>query len=601
LPAFVLSCITLQDHLANAHDLSDSLKTAVIRDTQMMYHLKDKIEAQIKMDPDKLLLALSTVWPDVEGQDRQLEEWTLSRTTGCVTLTLAMMDEHFREQQVVYNYLHGILLVDGMAIGKLPSDHSTTAVLTELFGQQSLLTTPSRLRGMQYTLCIAPWDHTVHVGFIDGKMVIRACKGTKIWELVPREVFGSPGFFDLPGPLIVNCYHWLDLTDGNTLEIRHKHHLWTSMPQHWKISLFSKVCSRIKHHREVLVDTHSRLFHRAARNQEGLEGRQHIIVYQQHIHPKKVSLIVDLPRLQLSFYVKKGALSCPHYQAAVDFDQNIGTWHGLRSQLVLVNPVTRRRMVLVPFGKFEVEREGDHVLIDIRGAGSFGKFSVNEILRRIDCAPEPRLIYQKAQLHAYTSSCIPDRLTGMTGTEAALHWLGSGMCQPWSPLGELQLEILRSIARLTPRQEYYPEDLKVMKTERWKSSLTTSMQHPAFGEVVARIINKSEALRLFQLQSVSQSTPGTGNTAHSPAEVPSYGDPHLNLRAWMRWQLCHRMAYFTDPLKSRQMCSTFRGTGIPFERAGTLTSVSSPGYSAQGRQLCVPSNSLPCPSPGARR
>lgn len=546
LPAFVLCCITLQDHLATSHDLSTSLKSAIIRDSKMVYALKDKIEAAIEKHPDTLLLALNTVWPDVEGQERQIDEWTLSKAKGCVSLTLASTNEHFREQHVVYNYMHGILLVDGMAIGKLPSDHSTSAILTELFGNQSLLTTPSRLRGMQYALCITPEDHQVHVGFIEGKMVIRACKGFKVWELIPRDVFGTPSFFDLPGPLIAERYHWLDLSDGRFLEIRPKQHMWLSREQNWKLSLSSGVCSRTKPHRDVLVDPHARLFHRAARNLEGLEARQHILVYQRQVNTDKVSLIVDLPRLQLSFYNKKGALSCPHYQAAIDYDQNIGTWHGLLSSLVLVNPNTRKRMVLVPFGKFEVQRDGDHVRIEIQGAGSFGKFSVNEVLQRIECAPEPRLIYQKAQLHAYTSFCIPDALTGMTGTEAALHWLSSGMCQPWSPYGDLQMEILGSIARLTPRREYYPDDLRVMKKEQWDSNMTASMQHPAFGEVVRNLIEKSKALRLFQLQSVDKSTGQSVETPSHPI-FPSYGNRHLNVRSWMRWQSYNRISYFTDP------------------------------------------------------
>lgn len=564
LPALVLCCITLQDHLATSHDLSSSLKSAIVRDTKTMHSLKNEIEAAIERHPDALLTALNTVWPDNEGQDRQIDKWTLSRAKGCVSLTLASTNEHFREQHVVYNYMHGILLVDGMAIGKLPSDHSTSAILTELFGNQSLLTTPSRLRGMQYALCITPEGHQVHVGLIDGMMVIRACKGSKVWELIPRSVFGTQSYFDLPGPLIAECYHWLDLSEGKFLEIRPKQHMWLSREQNWRVTLSSRVCSRMKQHRDVLVDPHARLFHRAARNLEGLEARKHIVVYQRQINWMKASLIVDLPRLQLSFYNKRGALLCPHYHASIDYDQNIGTWHGLRSSLVLVNPDTRKRMVLVPFGNFKVQREGDHVRVEIDGAGSFGTFSVNEVLQRIECAPEPRLVYQKAQLHAYTSFCLPDTLTGMTGTEAALHWLSSGMCQPWSPLGDPQMEILISIARLSPHQEYYPEDLRVMKKEQWDSNMTTSMQHPAFGEVVKKLIDKSEALALFRLQSFDKST-GPGVSVRSLPVLPGYGDRHLNLRSWIRWQSYHRVSYFTDPpcdLTDQLYTSRDKGTAL---------------------------------------
>ncbi|OIW23013.1 hypothetical protein CONLIGDRAFT_719555 [Coniochaeta ligniaria NRRL 30616] len=545
--AFVLCCITLQDHLATSHHLSGTLKSAIIRDTKMMYALTDKLEDAIEQDPHQLLLALNSVWPDVEGQQRMIDECVLSKDTACVSLAIASAGEHFREQSVVYNYMHGILLVDGMAIGKLPSDHSTSALLTELFGNQSLLTTPSRLSGMQYTLCITPEGHQIHVGFIGDQMVIRACKGYKIWELIPRDVFGTPRHFDLPGPLISDCFHWLDLKDGRLLEIRPRQHMWAaSREQNWNLNLSSGLCTRTRgQNKDILLDPHARFFHRAARNLEGLESRHQIVVYQRQLHAR-MSVMVDLPRLQLTFYTKKGALCSPQYQAVIAFDQNIGTWHGLRSMLVLMNINSGERTVLVPFGKFDVQRDGDHVRVDIQGSGSFGKFSVNEILQRIECAPESRLIYQKAQLHAYTSFPIPDTLTSMTGTEAALHWLSSGSCQPFQPLGSPQMEILQTIAHLCPRREYYPLDLRVMKKEDWDSNLTEALHHDAFGEVVRRLIDKSEALKLFHLQSTDTTLDHSVNKP--PPPTPSApGDHHLNIRSWMRWQSYHRVSYFTNP------------------------------------------------------
>lgn len=549
LSAFVLCCITLQDHLAISPHLSSTVKSAIIRDTKMMYALTDKLEAAIDDDPDGLLLALNSVWPDAEGQQREIEEWDLSSSTHCAMLTIASAGEHLREQSVVYNYRHGILHVDGMAIGKLPSHHSTSAILNELFGKQSLLTTPSRMRGMQYTLCISPDGHQVHAGFVGDRMIIRSCKGNKIWEYIPRDVFGTQKFFDLPGPLIFNCGHWLDLTDGRFLEIRPRQSMWASRESHWRVNLSTGSCTRTLTRgsvRDVMVDPHARLFHRAARNLEGLESRHQIVVYQRQHHPTKVSLIADLPRLQLSFYNRKGALCCPQYQAVIAQDQDIGTWHGLRSMLVLMDINSGKRTVLVPFGEFDVQHDGDHVRVDIHGSGSFGKFSVNEILQRIECAPEVRLIYQKAQLHAYTSFPIPDSLTSMTGTEAALHWLSSGSCQPWMPLAGPALDILQTIARLCPRREYYPHDLRVMKKEDWDSNLTVTLHHDAFGEVVKKLVDKSEALKLFELPSGNSSVDHAVNNLPPPV-IPSYGDPHLNIRAWMRWQSTHRVSYFTNP------------------------------------------------------
>ncbi|RYO94253.1 hypothetical protein DL763_004139 [Monosporascus cannonballus] len=64
------------------------------------------------------------------------------------------------------------------------------------------------------------------------------------------------------------------------------------------------------------------------------------------------------------------------------------------------------------------------------------------------------------QIHAYTNGPVPDPLTGRSGAEEALSILSSGICQPWSPLGGYPLEILRSVAKLSPKREYYPEDMR---------------------------------------------------------------------------------------------------------------------------------------------
>ncbi|KAB5582293.1 hypothetical protein GE09DRAFT_1197755 [Coniochaeta sp. 2T2.1] len=485
LPAFVLCCITLQDHLATSHDFYSTLKSAIIRDTKMMYALKDKIEGAIRDEPYALLQSFNAVW--AEG-------------------------DHFREQVVVYNYMHGLLLVDGTAIGKLPSDYNTSEVLTELFGNQSLLTRLSRMSGMQYTLCVKLDGHEIHVGFIGDQMVIRACKGLKIWELIPRDVFGTRRCFDLPGPLIKDCFYWLELKEGKSLEIRLKHQMWMSKETNWRVTLTTGICTRLRSmgkYRDVLVDPHVRLFYRAARNLEGLEHRHEIVVYQRHYRSTRGKVYdlthLDLPRLQLSFY-KRGVLQCPQYQAVVAADQDIGTWHGLHSKL----------------------KDGDYLKVEIDGQGSFGMFKVNDVLRRIECAPEPRLIYQKAVLHAYTSFELADELTGMTGSESALHWLSSGLCQPWYPLGEPQLDVLRALARLTPRREYYPADMRVMKKEEWGTNLTTTVQIDAYTGIVGRIIGKSEALTVFNTRSLDQSVLKPVKKP-PPQSAAVQGNDHLNM------------------------------------------------------------------------
>lgn len=159
--------------------------------------------------------------------------------------------------------------------------------------------------------------------------------------------------------------------------------------------------------------------------------------------------------------------------------------------------------------------------------GHYATFTINEVLGRIDCPPEPRLLYLKAQLHAYTSFILPDPLTRRTGTEEALHILSSGYCQPWTPLDAGAHVILQSLAKLTPRRGYYSNH-KYMQTCIWKDRLTTSIQHDDFRAFVENIMRKSSQLDHFALE---KSKPPSLNKA---------GDSHLTTRSWLRREAYQR-------------------------------------------------------------
>jgi hypothetical protein len=160
--------------------------------------------------------------------------------------------------------------------------------------------------------------------------------------------------------------------------------------------------------------------------------------------------------------------------------------------------------------------------------GLYGIFTINSVLQRLDCQADPRLFYLKAQYHAYTSFALPDPLTGRTGTEEALHFLSSGICQPWSPLTDGQNRGLLWIARLTPRREYYPVHLKVMQKTLWDPNLTTNIQNDCFRIFIDAIHKKSADLATFNPKS-----------CQLPQLDPA-GDCHLNLRSQIRRQAYQR-------------------------------------------------------------
>ncbi|ORY62516.1 uncharacterized protein BCR38DRAFT_467122 [Pseudomassariella vexata] len=514
---------TVQDNFPDSQAVPILLRRSVIRDLRMMFELQGQILQSLQRQPESCLLpALRELWPPSSS----FQLLSVSFHEGFWVKSYFDCLEQGNIQCVEYNYLQGQLLVDGQSLGKLPTDVKSSVVLAELFGNQSLLKYPSNQPGMSYSLTVSRQGWHTHIGYDEYGMVIRAVRGQVVLQVVPRSVFLSRAGFDLPLSLINEHVHWLNLKT-RTLEIRPKQTVWTTNTSNWTLELSSRRCSRRQSKTsESLVDPYSSLFCRIARILDGFEVRQHLLVYQPQ-NPK--ALTIFLKRMQLLFFVNKNNfLQSPHLRVEIDPNQDAGTWYGLTCHVVcrdISNP--SQRSILVPLGKLAAQRRRHHVQISVQlqniyeTSACYFKYGINGILGRIDCSAEPILVYTKALLHAYTSFPISDPLTGRTGTEEALQILDSGMAQCWTPLSLGQVNILQTIARLTPRREYYPEKLQVMKKEFWDPVLPVTIQHDAFRVLVERILLQSEKLSKFELQ---------------PLEFPSLPEQntHLELRAILR-------------------------------------------------------------------
>jgi hypothetical protein len=88
-------------------------------------------------------------------------------------------------------------------------------------------------------------------------------------------------------------------------------------------------------------------------------------------------------------------------------------------------------------GDIRYSRNGQYISPFVANNGDYTKFTINDVLGRLDCPAEPRLLYLKAMYHAYTSIVLLDPLIGLTGTKEALYCLKSGYCQPWTPVTRL--------------------------------------------------------------------------------------------------------------------------------------------------------------------
>jgi len=526
LQCFIGCSITLQDNLVgDPASLPALLRNALIRDLKMVYQMRFILRQTLQANPDSLYSAIDDIWPQPEGEmsrsysdSKFLEpplEWWIRSTIGATRQT--------KQQTVHYHLLEGHLLIDGQPMGKLPAKHRESVVLEELFGKQSLLIYPSGLTGMTYTLAFPMDEHQIHLGFRNKTLIVQACIRGATLEFVPRGVFGDQSNFDLPTSLVANCVHWLDLRTG-IMEVRQKPDIWTSKRSNWLLDFHARVARR---RGSSLVDPRSPLFQHVAHIFKGFEYHDQLTVFQ----PERGKLAVELRRLELSFFVNSNKLlQCRQLRSEIDPDQDAGTWYGLDSKLVLrdaKNP--RQRSIIVPMGPVRYKRNGTHVAVIVENTGTYGRFTINDVLGRLECPTEPRLLYTKAQFHALTSFVVPDPLTGRTGAEEALHCLKSGYCQPWTPLNVGPLESLMSIADLTPKREYYPKDMKKLQQVFWNPHLTTTIQHDEFRPTVEAICEKSKNLSVFAFKKTEL-----------PSLEPVRDTAHLLRRSYSRRSLYER-------------------------------------------------------------
>ena len=522
---FVEATLAMQESLVvDVSKFTSTIQNMLVRDIKMTARMSPMLRLLMKAYPKSLEVAIDTVWPEADNTPRVYSHWEMLPTPyeGLVKSTVQAA-ENTVPQVFHYHLLEGHLWINGQPLGKLPDEIRNSEVLKELFGNQRLFARPSNLPGMNYVLGVYIKGHQIHIGYRKDQLVIKARGQGKILEFVPRHMFGNGSHFDLPGSLVFDCVHWIDLQSG-ILEVRRRPHIWTERQGNWSISI--RDCRATRRGTSTLVDPNSKIFNQIAQIFRNFEQPHMLTVFQ----PWKGNLAVELKRMDLTFYVNnRGLLQCRQLGVEVDPNQDAGTLYGLQSMLVMRSvPNRSQRRVITTLGQVHYRRQGMHVAIQVENDGSYGSYLIDDVLGRLHSPPEPRLITHKAQLHALTSSFIPDPLTGRTGTEEALCCMQSGYFQPWIPMNAARMEMLRMLSRLTPRREYYPKDKKLQQIIHWDPELTVTIQHDAYQPVVDSIINMSERLSLFHSDT-------TGSTAETTSTIP-----HLRERSQWRRSIYER-------------------------------------------------------------
>ncbi|KLP18435.1 uncharacterized protein LW94_1352 [Fusarium fujikuroi] len=206
LEIFIQSSITVNDSLVvKLEALPQLLQHAIIRDIRLSHRLAPIVSKRIVDGLEVFRRSLCEMWPEEEGCPRVFSRVELaSEAPGWVFCRSRTGDGvDLIEQNVSFNCVRGLLLVDLQPMGKLPEDPKYSVVLNELFGNQALLTFPSRRPEMQYSLCVKPHGYQVHVGYGSGtrELIVRAFRGNYALQLIPREIFQGD-YPDLPGPLL---------------------------------------------------------------------------------------------------------------------------------------------------------------------------------------------------------------------------------------------------------------------------------------------------------------------------------------------------------------------------------------------------------------
>jgi hypothetical protein len=222
-------------------------------------------------------------------------------------------------------------------------------------------------------------------------------------------------------------------------------------------------------------------------------------------------LHIHLPRLQLEFYIEHGdhRIQSRQYRGmTVDPVQSMGTLVGLTSKLIL-SPVTpvEDRLVLIPvprtFGPHTItcvcvpKQHHVSVKIDKNEAHKVFAYSLDVSLGRVLESGDVQRRLFLAFLHALTSHCLPDLLTGYTGTESALNILQSAAVHSFEYLSEDNVDLLHEIAALSPLRSFYPKHLMDMQHIRWTKRLPALSQHPQLFEYTMGIIKQAQTMSLF--------------------------------------------------------------------------------------------------------
>ncbi|KAH6961733.1 hypothetical protein BKA56DRAFT_647758 [Ilyonectria sp. MPI-CAGE-AT-0026] len=425
-------------------------------------------------------LAIKRCWPAFQP----IAFWTLAAET-CYWFETTSRGH----LQVHLNILTGELLVNGLPLSRLPKEYERHDDYERLFRGLILNVTPSNLPGMRFCTTQRFQGHTVHFGIQDQDLLVRLEENGSYLDLIPSRNFQGM----LPHSFVNDYAHWYHNKTG-IIQLHSLEDPWTANPDDWRLARQDGGWNLSQGGRTFLFAPSSSMAQRIAGILSPLEAPLglHMLYDAQ-----ESALEVRVPGLRLDFLLRAGESTIRSRQFRdmhIDPDQSVGTLVGFKSKLVLrsdQDPPTR--MLIMPEGDIQFQKFSDHVTVNVAygTAQRVQSYRIDDLLDRLiaDTKLESKLYL--AYMHALTSSCLPDPFLRRTGTEEALHILGSASVRAPCPLSRTAHDRLHLIAVLAPSRAFYPTYEKVMQRVDWSSKLSFLAQDDRLYTVTKEILGRS--------------------------------------------------------------------------------------------------------------
>ncbi|PNP47794.1 hypothetical protein THARTR1_10479 [Trichoderma harzianum] len=418
------------------------------------------------------------------------------------------------------NILTGELLVNGLPPSRLPVSYEEHPVFEELLGREMVNVMPSDVPGAFFSSMKRHHGYSLAFGMNHSsppQLIIVASNDSETLDLIPRSVLST----SLPESFITNYVHWYNRQSGR-VEFRPVESAWCSSDSSWNLKNSGSGWV-LQRPGQILICPTSSTTKDICRTLRSLEEETHIHLILDDV---TLTLNIHLPRLQLDFSIEQGS-SCVHCRQFrgmyVDKVQRIGTLVGFQSKLTLRGSQDKR-MVLVPDGDVSYSGIPGHVRVEVVYGSSVRvhPFTIDTMLGRLVDNGSLQSKLCLAYLHALTSYCLPDSLTGKTGTEQCLSILNSAAVRSFHQLSEKDLDILSHISKLSPERKYYPENARVMETINWDRQLSFLSQAGSLHTAVQSVIEGVNQSTLFY--------------PDQPAKyrIPNHVDAALGLRHLIR-------------------------------------------------------------------